>query len=312
MENRTNMTFAAGIDLGGTFVKLALVSDNGQIHLEDSLKIKSGAQRQDVLDTIDAAISRIVEYCTGEGNRISGIGIGTPGIVCNNTVMGGADNLPGWENIPLGTLFSEKYGVPVFVDNDANVMGLGETAYGAARGCTDVIFITVGTGIGGAMVINGKLYGGYQNRGAELGHITVEHNGIDCSCGSRGCLEAYASTSALIRQYARLIGRDPEEVDGRYVVEKFKEGEPFAIQCMQDHTGYLGHGIASFINVFAPQKVVIGGGISEAGQFYIDMIKSEALRYAMPDCAVNTEVVAASLGNLAGCLGAASLVFRNI
>lgn len=312
MENRTNMTFAAGIDLGGTFVKLALVSDNGQIHLEDSLKIKSGAQRQDVLDTIDAAISRIVEYCTGEGNMISGIGIGTPGIVCNNTVMGGADNLPGWENVPLGTLFSEKYGVPVFVDNDANVMGLGETAYGAARGCTDVIFITVGTGIGGAMVIHGKLYGGYQNRGAELGHITVEHNGIDCNCGGRGCLEAYASTSALIRQYARLIGRDPEEVDGRYVVEKFKDGEPFAIQCMQDHTGYLGHGIASFINVFAPQKVVIGGGISEAGQFYIDMIKSEALRYAMPDCAVNTEVVAASLGNLAGCLGAASLVFRNI
>lgn len=312
MKNTSAMTYAAGIDLGGTFVKLALISDDGQIHLEDSLKIKSGAQRQDVLDTLDAAISGIVEFGSGNGIAISGIGIGTPGIVCNNTVMGGADNLPGWENVPLGTLFSEKYGVPVFVDNDANVMGLGETAYGAARGCTDVIFITVGTGIGGAMVINGKLYGGYQNRGAELGHITVEHNGIDCSCGGRGCLEAYASTSALVRQYARLTGRDPEELDGRYVVEKFKEGEPFAIHCMQDHTGYLGHGIASFINVFAPQKVVIGGGISEAGQFYIDMIKSEALRYAMPDCAVNTEVVAASLGNLAGCLGAASLVFRNI
>ena len=312
MENTSNMTYAAGIDLGGTFVKLALVSDNGQIHLEDSLKIKSGAQREDVLDTIGMAISRIVEYGTGLAIQISGIGIGTPGIVCDNTVVGGADNLPGWENVPLGTLFSEKYGVPVFVDNDANVMGLGETAYGAARGCTDVIFITVGTGIGGAMVINGKLYGGYQNRGAELGHITVEHNGIDCNCGGRGCLEAYASTSALISQYSRLTGRNPEEVDGRYVVEKFKEGEPFAIQCMQEHTSYLGHGIASFINVFAPQKVVIGGGISEAGQFYIDMIKSEALRYAMPDCAVHTVVVAASLGNLAGCLGAASLVFRNL
>jgi glucokinase len=124
-------------------------------------------------------------------------------------------------------------------------------------------------------------------------------------------LEAYASTGALIRQYAEATGKSENELDGFYLVQKFKEGEDAAVKCMEEHTDYLGHGIAGFINTFAPQKVVIGGGISEAGQFYIDMIKKSAFSYAMPDCAVNTDVVGATLGNMAGCLGAASLIFKN-
>ena len=141
--------------------------------------------------------------------------------------------------------------------------------------------------------------------------MVVNHNGVDCNCGGRGCLEAYASTSALIRQYSELSGKDIEAIDGQYIVEQFKAGDSAAVKCMQEHTDYLGHAIASFVNTFAPQKVVIGGGISEAGQFYIDMIKEATFRYAMHDCAVNTDVVAAKLGNNAGCLGAASLVFMN-
>jgi glucokinase len=226
--------------------------------------------------------------------------------------MGGADNLSGWENIDLGEIFSSKFNVPVLADNDANVMGLGEVAFGSAKDCTDVIFITVGTGIGGAIVAGGKLYGGYKNRGAELGHVTINTKGVDCNCGGRGCLEAYASTQALIEQYAKATGKNVEAVDGHYIVKKFHEGEKEAVKCMEEHTDYLGHGIAGFINTFAPQKVVIGGGISEAGQFYIDMIKKSALDYAMPDCSPNTDVVGATLGNNAGCLGAASMVFKNV
>ena len=242
---------------------------------------------------------------------LDGIGIGTPGVVDNGIVLGGADNLDRWENIDLGTIFSDKFNIPVLVDNDANVMGLGETTFGSAKDCSDVIFITVGTGIGGAIVINGQLYGGYKNRGGELGHLTIQHDGIYCSCGGRGCLEAYASTSALIKQYADKTGKDVKEIDGRYIIQRYKENEPEAVSCLNEHTDYLGHGVAGFINTFAPQKVVIRGGISEAGQFYIDMIKETAFKYAMPDCATNTDIVAASLGNNAGCLGAASLVLGN-
>jgi glucokinase len=154
------------------------------------------------------------------------------------------------------------------------------------KGCTDVLFFTVGTGIGGAMILNGKLYGGYKNRGAEMGHFTVDHKGIECNGGGRGCLEAYASTSALIKQYAERTGLDEEAINGRYIVNKFTEGE--------EYVDILGHGIASFINTFAPQKVVIGGGISESGQFYIDLIKKAVSNYLMPDCARYTEIVGAS------------------
>jgi len=307
-----NMRYAAGVDVGGTFVKLALVSEKGDLLFENKLSIGEGSPRDKILDTIKEAISLLMEYAGKNNIQVEGIGMGTPGVVYNGVVLGGAENLDGWEDLDLSSIFSEVSGLLVFVENDANVMGLGESVYGAARDCTDVLFFTVGTGIGGAMIINGDLYGGYRNRGAELGHFVLEHKGIDCNCGGRGCLEAYASTSALVKQYAVRTGKDAATIDGHYIVDQFFAGEENAIKCMNEHVDYLGHGIASFINTFAPQKVVIGGGISEAGQFYIDMIKEAATRYVMPDCARYTEIVGASLGNTAGCLGAASLVFKNI
>lgn len=308
----TTKNHAIGIDLGGTFVKYALVSQSGDILFDGKLPIGGDSTREDTLETIQKSIQQVVDEATLKGVQLKGIGIGSPGLVDNGVVLGGADNLDRWENINLDTIYSDMFDMPVFVDNDANVMGLGEVAFGAAKDCSDVIFITVGTGIGGAIVINGQLYGGYKNRGGELGHLTIQHDGIDCNCGGRGCLEAYASTSALIQQYADKTGKDINKINGYYIVQMFKENEPEAVACLKDHTEYLGHGIAGFINTFAPQKVVVGGGISEAGPFYIDMIKEAAFRYAMADCSSNTDVVAATLGNNAGCMGAASLVFKGL
>ena len=305
------MRYAIGIDLGGTFVKFALVSENGDILFDGKLSIGGKALRDDILNTVSKAIGLVIKKA-GESNiEVTGIGFGSPGIVDGGIVHGGADNLNGWENINISEFYSKEFGLPVFVDNDANVMGLGEAVYGAAKGCSDAIFLTVGTGIGGAIIANGQLYGGYKNRGTEMGHVTIDHKGIACNCGGRGCLEAYASTNALIGQYAKRSGKNEGEINGHYIVGKFLEGEASAVECMQEHTDYLGHAIAGFINTFAPQKVIIGGGISEAGQFYIDMIKQSAFSYVMPDCSRFTDVVGATLGNSAGCLGAASLIFKN-
>ncbi|WP_211337972.1 ROK family protein [Mangrovibacterium diazotrophicum] len=304
--------FAVGVELEGTYVKYALVSDKGEVLLQGKLDVEGEASRDDIIQMLGKAIQIAVNKSRERAVKVVGIGIGTPGIVCDGIVTGGAENLDGWQNINLAKIFSKKFDLPVFVDNDANVLGLGEVVYGAAQGCSDAIFITIGAGIGGAIVVNGNLYGGYKNRGTEMGHVPIMHNGNPCVCGSRGCLEAHASTTALFRQYAEMVGVDACEVDGVYLVERMKQADQKAIQSMDEHTDMLGHAIAGFINTFAPQRVVIGGGIPEAGQYYIEQIKNSAMRYAMPDCRVNTDVVGAALGNNAGCIGAASLVFRNL
>ena len=304
--------FAVGVELEGTYVKYALVSDKGEVLLQGKLDVEGEASRDDIIQMLGKAIQIAVNKSRERAVKVVGIGIGTPGIVCDGIVTGGAENLDGWQNINLGKIFSKKFDLPVFVDNDANVLGLGEVVYGAAQGCSDAIFITIGAGIGGAIVVNGNLYGGFKNRGTEMGHVPIVHNGTLCVCGSRGCLEAHASTTALFRHYAEMVGVDAREVDGVYLVERMKQADQKAIQSMDEHTDMLGHAIAGFINTFAPQRVVIGGGIPEAGQYYIEQIKNSAMRYAMPDCRVNTDVVGAALGNNAGCIGAASLVFRNL
>lgn len=304
--------YAIGIDLGGTFIKFALVAESGEVIYSNKLSIGSTSSRDDILDTVHKAIELTLESAAKKGVSVSGIGIGSPGLCCDGIVVGGAENLDGWVDVHLTEIFTKAFKLPVLIDNDANVMGLGEAVYGAAKDCTDVIFLTVGTGIGGAIVADGKLYGGYKNRGTEMGHVTIDHKGIACNCGGCGCLEAYASTPALLGQYAAATGKNQNEMDGFYLVGKYKEGEEAAVKCMEDHTDYLGHAIAGFVNTFAPQKVVIGGGISEAGQFYIDLIKKYTFQYAMPDCAANTDVVGATLGNMAGSLGAASLIFKNV
>ncbi len=304
------MKYAVGIDLGGTFVKAALVSENGEIVFKNKLPIGFTTKKQTILNTIAQIIQETIDKATAAQLNVDGIGIGTPGIIYEGVVLGGSENLDGWENLDLVTYFSEVFNLPVKVDNDANLMGLGEFHYGAAKSCTDVVFLTIGTGIGGAVIINGALYGGYKNRGTELGHIVIQHSGPDCNCGGKGCLELYASTTALIKQYSEKSGMDIDDLSGHFIVEKYHENEPNAVFCLQEHTKYLGHGIASFINTFAPEKVVIGGGISDAGQFYIDLISKTAFKYMMPDCGNQTKIVKALLGNDAGSLGAATLILK--
>jgi glucokinase len=304
------MKYAVGIDLGGTFVKAALVSENGKFVFKSKLPIGFSAKKQTILNTIKQIIKETINKANEAQLDVEGIGIGTPGIIYEGIVLGGSENLDGWENLDLATYFSEAFNLPVKVDNDANLMGLGEFYFGAAKGCTDVVFLTIGTGIGGAVIINGALFGGYKNRGTELGHIVVEHSGPDCNCGGKGCLELYSSTTALIKQYSKRSGINIDDLSGHYIVKKYHENEPNAVFCLQEHTKYLGHGIASFINTFAPQKVVIGGGISDAGQFYIDLIRKMAFKYMMPDCGNHTDVVGATLGNDAGSLGAATLILK--
>jgi len=307
------MNCAIGLDLGGTNIKYALVDEKGSV-LYDSLKpTGANGSRDEVINNLEDCVLEIIEWAEFKDLEILGVGIGTPGVIDNGLVLGGAENLPDWESLPLGGILSRRLNLPVRVDNDANLMGLAEARYGSAKGTSDVIFLTIGTGVGGAMVLNGNLYGGHRNRGAELGHIIVDCDGEECSCGAKGCLEAHASTTALIRDYKALLKgkkrKDIEKIDGKIIISQFHQNEECAVKAMNMHFDYLAKGIAGYINIFSPQKIIIGGGISEAGDFYVDNIKTRAMSLAMKETSVFTQIEAAALGNKAGFLGAAALVF---
>lgn len=307
--------YVIGIDLGGTSVKYALIDEEGNFLFEGKLPSYAEVSAEAVIGQLTKAIEEVTAFAAANGWCISGIGLGTPGIVdaTGRIVLGGAENIKGWENLPLADRLESATGLSTRLANDANLMGLGETMYGAGRGATDVLFLTVGTGIGGAVIIDGKLFTGFGGRGTELGHVPLIANGEACACGSVGCLEHYASTTALVRRFTQRsteTGRTyaGEEINGELIVRLYKAGDALATECLDEHCDYLGHGIAGFINIFSPQRVVIGGGLSEAGSFYIDKLRERAQRYAIADCALNTEIMAAELGNKAGCMGAASLV----
>ena len=309
------MRHVIGIDLGGTTIKYAIVNENGKMLYEAILPSKADKSAKDILNQLYIAIDELVAFAKTENIKLSGLGIGSPGIIdrMSGRVLGAAENLKGWEDIQLSRLLREHIDIPIYVDNDANVMGLAEATFGSAKGLTDVVFITIGTGIGGALIVNGQLYGGYRNRGAELGHFPFIANGERCACGAVGCFEHYASITALIKSYTnrcKAAGKEvPSDVNGEYIVERYHCDEPEAVEAIHENTDYIGQALAGFINIFSPQKVIIGGGIAEAGEFYLDLINKSINRQVMADCAVNTSVELATLGNKAGCLGAAGLVF---
>lgn len=308
-------SYAIGIDLGGTSVKYALVASDGGILFSGKLPTLAGEGAEAVLGQIEAGAKSCLEFAAENGLNPVGIGVGSPGVVSadERTVLGGAENIPGWERIPLADELERLAGLPARVNNDANLMALGETLYGAAKGATDVVFLTVGTGIGGGVLIDGKLYGGYRNRGTEFGHMTIKCDGETCACGSVGCLEHYASTSALVRRFqARCaeMQRACSRCDGETIVALYHAGDALAHEVMEEHWNYLATGIVGIIHIFAPQTVVIGGGISEAGEFYLEELRRRVFARAMKVCCEETRIVGATLGNRAGCLGAAGLAFR--
>lgn len=301
--------YAIGIDVGGSSLKCGLVNAKGECVFSFLVPISKGAQEKEVIGLLLSAIQKCAAFTH---HKILGVGIGFPGIVENGIIIGGADNLEGFENLNLGKSIKEATAFDAIIDNDANMMGWGETLYGAGTGYTDVVFLTIGTGIGGSLIINGKMYGGYKNRGAELGHLIIKMNGKLCSCGGRGCWEAYGSVDALIKEYAVLKDHYDPDMNGKKIIADFLIGDPFALELMEKHFDIQAVGITSLINVFSPQKVILGGGITECGDFYVKEIQKRVELRAMPDAILNTSIVNAQLGNQAGLLGCAGRVFSEM
>ena len=295
-----------GIDIGGTSIKYGLVGLNKEIYWKSEKPTKASTSSKQVVENILEAVVETINEAEKLNINVKSVGIGTPGLVKdNNIIIGGADNITDWVNVPLGNIISKKVNLPTYVGNDADMMGMGEFSVSQSAPNDTVLFITLGTGIGGAIFINGKLFNGHYGLGGELGVLPLI---VD---NKLYYWEDVASTSAMVRFYKEASTNKNEKIDGKQIIAKYFEGDLLAIEVIEKTTNFIGMGLAGYVNIFNPKKIVIGGGVSQAGDFFIEKIKQYTRKYVLAESFENVEIQAASLGNNAGFIGA-SLFALNI
>lgn len=308
------MALYMGLDVGGTFVKGIIIDEKGKIVCEDSVPTVTGEGLADCIETLAETLVRNAGVVF---SAIKGAGVGCPGLIDSTrgeVVFAGNMNL---KNYPLQKLLQEKLSIPVKICNDANTAALGEARFGAGKGYKDSVLITLGTGVGGGIVIGGKLFEGYKSAGAEIGHMVIEHGGAKCTCGRRGCFEAYCSARALTARTKWAMEEDTssamwntythDSADGRTAFE-YMDTDRTAKQVVGWYLKYLNCGIANIANIFRPQVIMIGGGVAAQGSRLSvplqEMLNKEI--FAGTDYAP-VKVECATLGNKAGAFGAAAL-----
>lgn len=297
-----------GLDLGGTAIKYGICDDSGNVIKEFLAGTDADAPADQILKRIADSISEALQYAATNKIRISAIGLGTPGCVdiSKGHLRGSTPNFKYWKDVPLKEHLERAFAIPVFADNDANAMAYGEFRFGAGQGCENLICITLGTGIGGGIVIGKRLFRGSQYAGAELGHMSICYNGKKCRCGGTGCWELYASATAMIENYLAL-NRKVASVKPREIFQKYANEDPTAVRVVKEEIEMVGVGLTSLVNIFNPEKIIIGGGLAEAGQWFIDGVVRVVGKRAMAESIKSVKIVPAQLGNKAGWLGAAAL-----
>ena len=307
--------YRIGVDLGGTNIAVGVVDGDYRILARHS--VPTGAERpyRAVVADMIAAIETAAEKAGIAVRDCRSIGVGSPG-TCD-TAEGKvvrAYNL-GWYDVPLCAMLTEHFGIPATVANDANCAALAETVAGAAVGCRNMVMITFGTGVGGGIIIDGQIYAGMRSAGAELGHMLLVLDGEPCTCGRKGCWEAYASVTALIRQARAAAARHPESAlnrlqawSGYHICRAADEGDEAAERVVERWCEYAAAGMTDLVNALAPEKILIGGGISAQGEKILAPIRE----YVATHCfgqrqGAIPEIMEAALGNEAGIIGAAAL-----
>ena len=308
--------YRVGVDLGGTNIAVGIVDEDYKIVAKYSTPTLSERPYQEVVADIAKAVNIALEQENISVEQCVSIGIGSPGTCnCETGVVTYANNL-GWENVPLVAELNKHLNIPCIIGNDANCAALGEALAGAAKGCKNVIMLTLGTGVGGGIIIDGKIYAGEYSAGAELGHVVIKFDGIQCNCGLKGCLEVYTSATALIGQtrdaanankdsLLNKVITDEGKINGKTVFTAANMGDETAQKVIDEYLNYLGVGIVNYINIFRPEVVIIGGGISNEGDKIIKPLNVLAKNCYGGEKTPVPRVVKAKLGGDAGIIGAA-------
>lgn len=309
--------YCFGIDVGGTTVKCGLFRTDGTLEDKWEIVTRTEDSGSKILPDIAKTIEEKMDSKNIKKEEVDGVGIGVPGPVNDKGDVLCAVNLY-WGYKELSRELQELTGLPAKAGNDANVAALGEAWKGAAAGAKNVILVTLGTGVGGGIIVDGKIVSGHHGAGGEIGHACVVHGEEEaCNCGNRGCLEQYASATGIVRMAKKELEsssddsklRLEKEISAKAVLDAYKEGDALAVRVMDKVGDILGGALAIFSTVTDPEAIVIGGGVSKAGQPLIDCISKHYKKHAFSACK-DTPIMIASLGNDAGIYGAARMVIK--
>ena len=308
-----------GIDVGGTGIQMGVVDEKGQIIAKGAIVTRTDIPFEDQVKAMADCALETLEKSGHTLIELASIGLGIPGIADQKTgVVPFCTNL-GWKNVPLRETFQKYIDKPIFIDNDATVAGLAESVAGVSANTDSSVFLTLGTGVGAGIVIRGKVWSGFHGVGSEVGHMIMEIDGEPCSCGNRGCLERYTSATAIIRMAREavakhpdslimsLCGGDPSLINAKMVFGAAREGDEQGLKVFRRYARYLGQAIATIVNFFDPEVIVLGGGVSKAGKFLLDAVREEAPKYCIYKSMPISRIELAELGPDAGIIGAAML-----
>ncbi len=323
MDTQKNLkNWIVGVDLGGTHIRAILTDRQGHKKARAQHQTRAQEGPQAVIQRILQTIAEVL--ANTDHQQIAAIGVGVPGPVDPKTgTLYDPPNLPGWTAIPLAQYIMAAYPIPTFVDNDANVAALGEHRFGAGQGVDDMVYITVSTGIGGGIISGGRLIEGAHGFAGEIGHQVLDPNGPWCGCGQRGHMEAFASGTAIARDAQQILRQGTaskmlelagsvEEVTAKTVTEAAAQGDEVAREILQRAAFYIGLGLVNVLHILEPQRILIGGGVSQAGDLLFQPVRETVRQHVMSKVYHGVEILPAALGADVGLLGAVALALSRL
>ena len=311
----------AGIDIGGTNIKFGLVDHKGKVLYREQRPTMADKGADPLMHLVANLSESLLYHAAEEELEVKWLGVGTPGAVDwkSGKVIGISPNISGWQGIEIGAILRDRLNMPVLVDNDVNAMALAESRFGAAFGYKSVVCVAVGTGVGGGILFDGRLWRGASHAAGEIGHMSINAGGPKCRCGSTGCIEAYCNSSAIIgRLTAKLSnGLTPAfedvlegSIDNLSIKKLFaaaRKNDEIALSVIRETAEYLAVGIANVVNLLNPETVVVGGGVADGGAGFVEAVAGEVRKRALSPGAENVRITKATLGNDAGFIGAGLL-----
>ena len=307
-----------GIDIGGTSVKMGIVSENAEILFSEQYDVAFDNYETPILETVLKSSELFLDKFDINVSELSGIGVSATGQVntLEGKIAGTGGNIKNWSESPIKKSFEDKYGLTTCVVNDANCVALGEKWAGAAKNTSNFIVITVGTGLGGGIIAGGNILLGQFGYAGELGHFSIDKNGRECTCRNKGCFEQYASMTALIKDVNSFYEKNPEKkfidkINGKLIFDEIEKGNKDLEAISEEWIDNIAAGAVSLIHIFNPELFIVGGAVCSREKLFISKLRKRILSKVMPNFADNLQICAAKLGNNAGLVGAVAYLRKN-